>query len=235
MSVYITIYFLIGAAFTGGVHFRRWWLTRKHKYRESVLTDFLLIPLTAWFWPILIFLSLRDGLPNYKDHSDTPEVQAVERRSQDRKKFMRELPYCSAVVRMDVSSFPENLDSVGVLYLDSEALWQEISQRVAQNPHLAQDDEGYLMAWLEKRQSDDQTPCDAPIAFPRLAVSADVLVRQFHGSAECTKCGKTYPMHALTFCDDVGRPTSNYNQVNCPKGHLLLKRLRIRFIRTTPR
>jgi hypothetical protein len=235
MFVYITIYFLIGVVFVGSVHLRRWWLTRKHKYRDSVLSDFMLIPLTAWFWPLLMYMSWRDGLPQYQDHSNAPNVLAAERRQEDRKQFMQQLPYCSAVVRLDVSAFPDNLDSCGILYLESEALWQEISLRVAQNPHLAQDDEGYLMAWLATRQTHDQTPCDAPIAFPRLSVSADVLVRKFHGHAECKKCGRTYAMQSLTFCDDVGRPTSNYNQVQCPQGHLLLKRLRIRFIRSTPR
>jgi hypothetical protein len=235
VSLYITIYFLIGLTFTGCVHFRHWWLTREHKYRDSVLSDFLLIPLTAWFWPWLMFMSWRDGLPQYRDYSDMPEVLAIERRANDREEFMRQIPYCSAVVRMNVSAFPDNLESVGVLYLESEVLWREISQRVSQNPHLSQDDEGYLMAWLATRQTHDLTPCDAPIAFPRLSVSADVLVRQFHGHAECKKCSRTFPIQSLTFCDEVGRPTSNYNQVHCPHGHLLLKRLRIRFIRTTPR
>lgn len=235
MSRYIIIYFLIGIAFAGSVHLRQWWMTRRFRYKKSLVKDFLLLPVTAWFWPLLMYLSLRDGLPQFSDHSENPEVQATERRSRDRKAFMHQMPYCSAVIRIDVSAFPENLNSAGVLYFEAEAVWNEMSQRVNQNPHLAQDDEGYLLSWLATRNSEDRTPSDSPIAFPRLAVCADVLIRERHGYAECRRCGKTYPMQNLTYRDDAGNPTSNYNQVLCPHGHPLLKRLRIRFIRTSPR
>lgn len=235
MFFYVLAYFLFGVALMGIVHLRRWFLTRKHRRRDSFLTDVLLIPVTAWFWPFCLYLGWKHGLPVYKDYSSNPEVLAVERRAKNREEFLRKMPYCSAVVRMDVSAFPHNLDSVGVLYLESEALWREISARVAKHPHLARDDEGFLLAWLATRELNDPSPCDAPIAFPRLDVSADVLVRQFHGQAECKLCGAVYPVQKLTYCDEFGRPTSNYNEIQCPQGHKLLKRLRMRFIRTSSR
>ena len=58
----------------------------------------------------------------------------------------------------------------------------------------------------------------------------DILVRQGHGQAECLTCQRTYSSRNLTFSDEVGRRTSNYNHITCPLGHPLLKCLRIRFM-----
>lgn len=233
MLTYLLYYYLTGLILLGAAHFHRWLITRKYGPIYPVLVQVILLPLTAWFWPFFLFLALKNREPLCDDFYGDSAAMVTINDQRRRANFLRNLPRCSAIVRMDVSTFPSNSDSVGVLYLESEAMWREISGRVEKHPHLANDDEGSAMTWLATRQADDSTPCAPPSGLGRLTITADQLVRQGHGRAECKVCDRFYSIQSLTYNDEFGRALSNHNQIQCPQGHLLLRNLRMRFIRTS--
>lgn len=231
MLKYLIIYYLIGCLVQCFRLGRQWWISRSSKSPFDEFRAVVEIPVglvMAWLWPLIVVVDIKAGLSELKQKPSTPQRKEAELRWKDRDDFFRQMPRCSSVVRVDVSHFPDNLKSVGVFEFDSDAMYAEISNRVAANPHLRDDDEGHLLSWLATRQSSDLVPCESPVGFSRLEFCVDVLAREGHGQVLCRTCGDTYKVQTLISRDDVGAKY-NYNELLCPQGHQLLKRLRIRF------
>lgn len=228
--IFLLGYFAIGLVVLGALLARQWWLTRN--FIVPILPRELLVMWIAGsgLWPIILYQILWQGLPKFDDESSSPEIHLAKLRARSLREFARKMPPCHSIVRMVASDYQYNEESVGVFYFEAEQVYQEISNRVRNFPSLGNDDEGQLLKWLNQRQLAEPTPTDVPMGFGRFSVCADVLVRRDHGYAECLLCKQTYPVQRLTFRDDSGgSQKSNFNEIICPSGHRLLKRLRIRF------
>lgn len=235
---YLLFYLAVGVPIVLWTHFYPVWATRRFRVRASATYELWMIPFCILFWPAVLIGVFRTWPPKYEDLPEPlpdprrdREMELVRRRQDELARYSKVLPYCSGGIRVVLRDYPDSADSVGVYYCKASDLHAEIGTRVSKYPHLAQDHEGWLLAWLSARNDSDDELVTAPIAYTRLLVSINQLVRDRKGWLECLLCGGTmYDMQRVTYNDDAGALAENYNCIYCPSGHLLLRSLRIRFI-----
>ncbi|MBB5038021.1 hypothetical protein [Prosthecobacter dejongeii] len=226
---YLLGYYVIGLVIMGALSIRQWRLTRNFVSPQTT-REFLVNWLaSAGLWPLIVFFTFQQGLPKFEDTEDNPQGRLRKRQYDSRRDFARKIPPCGGVIRMVAADYPDNTESVGVFYFESADAWQEMYERVNACPTLQNDDEGHLLLWLSKRKRAHSTPTDVPMGFPRFTVCADKLIRQGLSRAECLICKQVYPVQRLIYRDDASGQKAQFHETLCPKGHTLLRELRMRF------
>ena len=113
-------------------------------------------------------------------------------------------------------------ETYGEFLFQASHVEQLLRQRLAESPHLFNDDEGAIFNWLCRRNEALIEPTDVPSAWGRFDLIANYLVRNGSAKVQCLKCGIDIEQRKLVTKDDHGRPGWNFDRLACPNGHDLL-------------
>lgn len=92
--------------------------------------------------------------------------------------------------------------------------------KLNEHEHLANNDEGALLRWVQQKVEADQNPSPVPNEWKRFVYIANDLVQAGKGEFYCSQCGISMPTTDLT--DDF-EPDSIMQRLRCPKGHITLE------------
>ena len=130
-------------------------------------------------------------------------------------------PPCGSVIRYR-QEYDEYRETYGEFLFRTVDVEQALCDRLEESPRLADDDEGAILNWINRRSKRSVEPTDVPSTWRRFQFVANDLVRAGKAEVRCLKCGMALEMNQLVFDDDRGRPGWNYDRLACPQGHKLL-------------
>ena len=168
-------------------------------------------------WPIMV-ISPRHFINPGKLLEDHFGIAAP---MQERSQLWENPPTCGSLIRyrQEHGGYTETYGEF--IFRASEAE-KVLRQRLAESPHLFNDDEGAIFNWLCKRDDALTEPTDIPSTWVRFEFVANNLVSAGSANVHCLKCGIDIEQHKLVTNDDRGRPGWNFNRLLCPNGHDLL-------------
>ncbi len=98
-----------------------------------------------------------------------------------------------------------------------------ILRELREHPHLAKNQVGSVLKWLQQRDDSIHDPTAIPDRWWDFHGIADDLLRNGHGEIRCLACNRPVPNEVITQNDLTGQPGWNFNQLRCPDGHVLLR------------
>jgi hypothetical protein len=110
----------------------------------------------------------------------------------------------------------------GEFTFHSAEVEEAILEELREHPHLAKDQLGSVLKWLQQRDESIAEPTTVPNQWWNLHAIADHMLRKGRGESLCRLCNQLIPNDLLQQNDARGLPGWNFNQLRCPQGHLLL-------------
>lgn len=92
--------------------------------------------------------------------------------------------------------------------------------KLREHDHLANNDEGALLRWVQEKVEGGQNPSPVPDEWKRFVYIANDLAQAGKGEFYCSQCGISMPTTDLT--DDF-EPDSIMQRLRCPNGHIALE------------
>jgi len=130
-------------------------------------------------------------------------------------------PACEAIVTYKPEN-EEGDETFGEFHFHASNVERFLLEKLQEHPHLARDEEGALLNWVQSRNEAQHHLTPVPSAWTRFKYVADDLIRAGEGKVRCLQCRETFPTGALVPKDDRGRPGWNFARLICPRGHPLL-------------
>lgn len=151
-------------------------------------------------------------LPNLLDHLEAREKELV--------RLWENPPPCGSVIRF---AQEYNYGEIhGEFLFKAADVEQAIKTLLNENPRLANGDEGALLHWLQGRDESVSEPSDVPTILSRFKYIADNLIRSEQVQIRCRKCEAVISPDEIVTNDDTGKPSWNFDRLQCPRGHNLL-------------
>ena len=98
-----------------------------------------------------------------------------------------------------------------------------ILDKLREHPHLAKNQVGSVLKWLQQRDDSIESPTAIPDQWWDFHGIADDLLRSGHGEIHCLSCNQKVPNIMPQKNDINSQPGWNFNQLSCPRGHTLLR------------
>ena len=170
--------------------------------------------LSVVFWPLLLLKPqlLVDPTKLFGD---------IAAGIRERHRLWKNPPPCGSVIRYRQENGPYE-ETHGEFLFRAADVEQALCTRIEEFTRLAEDDEGAILNWINRRSERLVEPTDVPSAWRRFKFIANDLVRAGNAKVRCLKCGMALEMNQLVIKDDPGRPGWNYYRLACPQGHDLL-------------
>ena len=168
-------------------------------------------------WPLIVIKPryLIDPTELFKDTFN------IAGRRRERDHLWENPPPCGSVIRYR-QEYDEYRETYGEFLFRTVDVEEALCDRLQESPRLADDDEGAILNWINRRSERLVEPTDVPPAWRRFKFVANDLVRTGKAKVHCLKCGMALEMNQLVIKDDPGRPGWNYDRLACPHGHNLL-------------
>jgi hypothetical protein len=176
-------------------------------------------------WPFVLIKpqQLIDPTELFKDTFD------IAGRRRERDQLWKNPPPCGSVIRYRQEYGPYQ-ETYGEFLFRAADVERVLCHRLEESPQLADDDEGAILNWINRRSERVVEPTDVPSAWRRFKLVANDLVRSGKAEVHCLKCGMALETNQLVIKDDPGRPGWNYDRLACPHGHNLLVVERVHFL-----
>jgi hypothetical protein len=130
-------------------------------------------------------------------------------------------PVCGTYIRFKQGP-GRGEQAFGDFIFNSTDVEEVLIAHLAENPHLASDQEGAILRWVQNRDANSNVPIDMPDDWWRFQYTADTLLGKGRGEAHCSKCNASVTQDQLPVTEDQSRGNWMFSTYRCPKGHTLL-------------
>ena len=131
------------------------------------------------------------------------------------------LPVCGSYIRFKQSP-GRGGQAFGEFIFNSSDVEKVLTAHIAENPHLANHQDGAILRWVQNRDVNSNVPIDIPDDWWRFQYTADKLLEEGHGEMRCLKCNATVTHDQLPTAEDQSRGNWVFSTFRCPVGHTLL-------------
>jgi len=177
----------------------------------------LIFALALLLWPLLLFFPKL--LLNPSSLFQMNFSQEASRRKEAR--FWSNPPPCGKSIRYRPHKIVLS-GGDGEFTFASADVEDAILSELREHPHLAKNQIGSVLKWLQQRDDSIDDPTVIPDRWWDFHGIADDLLRSGHGEIRCIACNRPVPNEVITQNDLTGQPGWNFNQLRCPDGHVLL-------------
>lgn len=167
----------------------------------------------VFVWPLML-IRWRDLIDPRKLFESSNELAA-------RMRFLDHPPLCGSVVQY-CQKDSWGREMYGEFFFRAADVEQNLRERLAEAPHLRNDDEGGILNWVRRRDETLTEPTNVPLVWRRFDFVANDLVRAGNVMVRCLKCEAEFSMDQLVTNDDHGQRGWNFDRLTCPHGHNLL-------------
>jgi hypothetical protein len=216
----ILIVYLYGAALVAGG--LSWVMVRKldeYDWRYDKGDIWFNFTLIVVLWPLTSLSWLLQGRPSLSEWiRPTPNYAAYQRETAQ---AYQQIQQCSAYLRFLPSPIGIYQESHGEFIFPSEAIERQLIQKLQQEPHLQDNNEGELLAWVQSRDETLQEPVDVPEVWPRFVYLIEELIQKNSGQVRCRVCHHEMEIGQLR---DKSSMACGHSQkrYDCPNGHALV-------------
>jgi hypothetical protein len=131
------------------------------------------------------------------------------------------LPVCGAYIRYRQAP-GRGCQTFGEFIFKSADVEEVLIAHLAENPHLAHDQDGAILRWVQNRDVSSNVPIDMPDDWWRFQYTATTLLETSRGEMYCSKCNAKVTHDQLPVTQDQSRGNWVFDTHKCPAGHLLL-------------
>ena len=199
LAIYLSTLCIVAAIYA-------WYIVRqfdRYVWQACEWWDLAKIAVVTILWPVILFLRPQ---ALYRPSIVLP----VATEEAARLRLWHSPPHCSNFVSYRGFTF---------LASDVEAA---LNAKIGRSRHLANNDEGALLRWVEGRVETDRNPTPVPDAWKRFVYIAGELAHSCKGEVYCSPCGLSVPSSDLTGGDEY-QPGSIVQRLRCPNGHVVFE------------
>lgn len=169
--------------------------------------------LSVFLWPLMLI--------KWRNLIDPGKLFESRNQLAARMRLLDHPPLCGSVVQY-CQKDSWGGEMYGEFFFRAADVEQNLRERLAEAPHLKDDDEGGILNWVRRRDETLTEPTGVPLVWGRFEFVANDLIRAGNATVRCLKCGAEFSMDQLVTNDDHGRRGWNFDQLTCPQGHDLL-------------
>ncbi|MCG6307073.1 hypothetical protein K6U49_00305 [Vibrio alginolyticus] len=133
----------------------------------------------------------------------------------------QQIQQCGAYVRFLPSPIGICQESHGEFIFPSKVIERQLIQTLQQAPNLRHNNEGELLAWVQRRDETLTEPVDVPKAWPRFVYLIEDLIQQNSGQVRCRVCHHEMEVGQLRDKSSMVCGHS-HKRYDCPNGHALV-------------
>lgn len=133
----------------------------------------------------------------------------------------RQMPTCGKFIQFRQAP-GRGGQTYGEFIFHSTDVEEVLIAHLAENPHLAKDQDGAILRWIQHRDVNSNVPTNVPDAWWRFQYMANQLLKTGRGEMYCSKCNAKVTHDQLPAAEDQSRGNWVFDTNKCPTGHLLL-------------
>ena len=131
------------------------------------------------------------------------------------------LPVCGVRIRFRQAP-GRGEKSFGEFIFNSADVEEVLIARLAEHPHLAYDQDGAILRWVQHRDASSNVPSNVPSAWWRFQYTANQLLKAGRGEMHCLMCNAKVATNQPPDSQDQSRGNWVFSTFKCPDGHTLL-------------
>jgi hypothetical protein len=130
-------------------------------------------------------------------------------------------PVCGAFIRFRQAPGRGGL-AYGEFIFNSADVEEVLITHLAENPHLARDQDGAILRWIQQRDVKSEVPTKVPDSWWRFQYTANRLVESGRCEMYCLQCNTKISKEQFPDAEDQFRGNWVFSTIKCAEGHTLL-------------